>query len=189
MVIATQNPVEYEGTFPLPEAQLDRFAVRVTIGYPPPGDEAEMLLDLAADDPVERVAPVTDRDGILAARATVARVHTEPVLAQYVVALVAVTRRDPRVQLGASPRAGLALLRSAKARAMLAGRGYALPDDVRALAVSALSHRLMLTAQARFRGDTPGGVLDSILGTVPVPVEDDAVARLAVISSPSRSAG
>ncbi len=170
MVIATQNPVEYEGTFPLPEAQLDRFAVRVTLGYPPPGDEAEMLLDLAADDPVERVTPVTDRDGILAARGAVARVHTEPVLAQYVVALVAVTRRDPRVQLGASPRAGLTLLRSAKARAMLAGRGYALPDDVRALATSALSHRLILTPDARARGTRAEEVVDDALATVPVPL-------------------
>ena len=149
MVIATQNPVEYEGTFPLPEAQLDRFAVRVTIGYPPPGDEAEMLLDVAADDPVERVAPVTDRDGILAARATVARVHTEPVLAQYVVALVAVTRRDaprparrqPAGRPGPAARrqgpgaAGGPRLRAARGRAR-AGRDRAVappdPDPRRA---------------------------------------------------------
>jgi MoxR-like ATPase len=170
MIIATQNPVEYEGTFPLPEAQLDRFAVRVRIGYPPPREEAGMLLDLAAQDPVELVSPVTDEAGIMAARAVVERVHAEPALAEYVVALAAATRRDPRVQLGASPRAGLALLRAAKALALLEGRGYALPEDVKALGGTVLPHRIILTPDARARGTLLEGVVADALESVPVPL-------------------
>jgi MoxR-like ATPase len=170
MIIATQNPVEYEGTFPLPEAQLDRFAVRVRIGYPPPREEAGMLLDLAAQDPVELVSPVTDEAGIMAARAVVERVHAEPALAEYVVALAAATRRDPRVQLGASPRAGLALLRAAKALALLEGRGYALPEDVKALGGTVLPHRIILTPDARARGTLLEEVVADALESVPVPL-------------------
>ena len=170
MVIATQNPVEYEGTFPLPEAQLDRFAVRVAIGYPAPGDEAAMLLDLAARDALDHVAPVTDERGIMAARGVVDRVHADPSLAAYVVALVAATRRDPRVQLGASPRAGLALLRASKARAVIEGRGYVLPEDVRRLAPGVLPHRLILTPDARARGTVAEEVVADALDAVPVPL-------------------
>ncbi len=170
MIIATQNPVEYEGTFPLPEAQLDRFAVRVAIGYPAPGDEAAMLLDLAGRDPLDGVVPVTDEAGIVAARRVVERVHTDPSLAQYVVELVRATRRDSRVELGASPRAGLALLRAAKARAVVDGRGYVLPEDVRALTHATLSHRLILTPDARARGAEAGEVVADALAAVPVPL-------------------
>ena len=170
MIVATQNPVEYEGTFPLPEAQLDRFAVRVRIGYPPPRDEAAMILDLAAQDPVGLVRPVADDREIMAARAAVERVHAEPALAEYVVALGTATRRDPRVQLGASPRAGLALLRAAKALALLEGRGHALPEDVKALALSVLPHRLILTPDARARGAVLEDVVGDALESVPVPL-------------------
>lgn len=170
LVVATQNPVEYEGTFPLPEAQLDRFAVRVAIGYPPARDEAAMLLDLAARDPLAPIAPVTDARGILAARAVVDRVHADPELARYVVAVAAQTRRDPRLQLGASPRAGLALLRAAKARAVIEGRGFVLPEDVRGLGGSVLAHRLILCADARARGTAAEEVVADAFDAVPVPL-------------------
>ena len=170
MIIATQNPVEYGGTFPLPEAQLDRFAVRVAIGYPAPEDEAGMLLDLAGRDALEGVVAVADDAGIVAARRVVERVHTDPALARYVVGLVGATRRDPRAELGASPRAGLALLRAAKARAVVDGRAYAVPEDVRALAQSVLGHRMILTPDARARGAQPGEVVADALASVPVPL-------------------
>jgi MoxR-like ATPase len=170
MIIATQNPVEYEGTFPLPEAQLDRFAVRVRIGYPPAREEAAMILDLAAQDPVELVSSVAAEREILAARLTAERVHADPALAEYVVALSAATRADARVQLGASPRAGLALLRAAKALALLAGRGFVLPEDVKALAPAVLSHRLILTPDARARGSRAEEVVVASLDAVPVPL-------------------
>ena len=170
MIIATQNPVEYEGTFPLPEAQLDRFAVRVRIGYPPPREEAAMILDLAAQDPVELVAPVASEAEILAARSAAERVHADPALADYVVALSAATRRDPRAQLGASPRAGLALLRAAKAQALLEGRGFVLPEDVKSLAVPVLSHRLILTPDARARAARADELVVTALDAVPVPL-------------------
>ena len=170
MIIATQNPVEYEGTFPLPEAQLDRFAARVAIGYPAAGDEAAMLLDLAARDPLDLVDPVSDEAGIVAARAIVDRVHADPALAEYVVALTTATRRDPRVALGASPRAGLALLRASKARAVIDGRAYATPDDVRALGRNVLAHRLILTPDARARGAAVEEVVADALDSVPVPL-------------------
>jgi MoxR-like ATPase len=170
MIIATQNPVEYEGTFPLPEAQLDRFAVRVRIGYPPARDEAAMILDLAAQDPVELVDRVAGEREILRARAAAERVHADPALAEYVVAVSAATRADPRVQLGASPRAGLALLRAAKALALLEGRGYVLPEDVKALAGSVLPHRLILTPDARARGSRAEEVVLSALDAVAVPL-------------------
>jgi MoxR-like ATPase len=170
MIIATQNPVEYEGTFPLPEAQLDRFAVRVHIGYPPAREEAAMILDLAAQDPVELVSSVAAEREILAARLTAERVHADPALAEYVVALSAATRADARVQLGASPRAGLALLRAAKALALLAGRGFVLPEDVKALAPAVLSHRLILTPDARARGSRAEEVVVASLDAVPVPL-------------------
>ena len=170
MIVATQNPVEYEGTFPLPEAQLDRFAVRVVIGYPPAADEAQMLLDVAARDPLDGVSAVTDEAGVVSARSVVERVHADPVLARYVVGLVTATRRDARIQLGGSPRAGLALLRAAKARALLESRGHALPEDVRALATTVLSHRLILTPDARARGVGAEDVVADALDAVPVPL-------------------
>ncbi len=170
MIIATQNPVEYEGTFPLPEAQLDRFAVRVAIGYPAPEDEAGMLLDLAGHDALEGVVAVTDEAGVMAARRVVERVHADPSLAHYVVGLVGATRRDPRAELGASPRAGLALLRAAKARAVVHGRRYVEPEDIRALAHPVLGHRMILSPDARARGAVSGEVIADALGAVPVPL-------------------
>jgi MoxR-like ATPase len=148
MVLATQNPVEYEGTYPLPEAQLDRFMVRVSLGYPSAGQEADMLSTHAAGDRVLDVAPVISVEEILMAQQAAIEVHASAPLREYIVAVLTHTRHDPRVELGASPRAGLMLLKAAKASAALAGRDHALPDDVIELAPSVLAHRLMLAPTA-----------------------------------------
>jgi MoxR-like ATPase len=169
MVVATQNPVEYEGTFPLPEAQLDRFALRLALGYPPAGEEAAMLLDLAARDPVDDVHAAGSPEELAAVMAAALRVHVDPSLADYVVALVAATRADRRLALGASPRAGLSLLRAAKASALLEGRGYVLPDDVKALAPMVLTHRLVVAGDARARGAGAEDVVADALAATPVP--------------------
>jgi MoxR-like ATPase len=144
IVVATQNPVEYEGTYPLPEAQLDRFMVRVSLGYPTAQQESDMLMDHAASDRVLDLEPVADVAGILAAQNAAAAVHGSEALRRYVVAVSDATRADPRVELGASPRAGLMLFRAAKAYAALDGRDHALPDDVQKLAGAVLTHRLLL---------------------------------------------
>jgi MoxR-like ATPase len=144
LVVATQNPVEYEGTYPLPEAQLDRFMVRLSLGYPGAAEEAEMLAVHAERDRVLDLEPVTDVGTVLAAQVTAAATHGSEPLRRYVVALGEATRADPRVDLGASPRASLMLFRAAKALAALEGRDHALPDDVQALTPSALAHRLLL---------------------------------------------
>ena len=148
MVFATQNPVEYEGTYPLPEAQVDRFMVRLSLGYPSPEEEAGMLAGHEGGDRVLELEPVVDHDDVLTAQDAARRVHASRALRDYVVALLRHTRDDQRVELGASPRAGLMLLRAAKAHALLSGRDHALPDDVQALARAVLSHRIMLVPEA-----------------------------------------
>jgi len=148
LVFATQNPVEYEGTYPLPEAQVDRFMVRLSMGYPAPEDEAAMLANHEGGDRVLELDPVADLTEVLSAQLASQRVHASQALRDYVVALLRTTREDPRVELGASPRSGLMLLRAAKAFALLSGRDHALPDDVQALAQVVLSHRLMLVPEA-----------------------------------------
>ena len=164
MVLATQNPIEYEGTYPLPEAQLDRFMVRVSLGYPSPRQEAEMLSVHAAGDHVRDLEPVTSVAQIRLAQQAASAVHASAALRDYVVALVAHTREDPRVALGASPRAGLMLLQAAKANAALEGRDHALPDDVKAMAQAVLAHRLLPEPSAvgmtreRIVGDTIAAV-------------------------------
>ncbi len=148
LVFATQNPVEYEGTYPLPEAQVDRFMVRLSMGYPEAEDEAGMLAGHEAGDRVLDLEPVADIAEILEAQEAAHRVHASRALRDYVVALLRATRDDPRVELGASPRAGLMLLRAAKARALLEGRDHTLPDDVQALSQAVLAHRLMLVPES-----------------------------------------
>jgi MoxR-like ATPase len=145
IVVATQNPVEYEGTYPLPEAQLDRFMVRVSLGYPSAAQESQMLLDHAQSDRVLDLEPVADVGDVLAAQAAAGSVHGSDALRRYVVSILDATRADPRVDLGASPRAGLMLFRAAKALAALDSRDNALPDDVQKMASSVLSHRLLLS--------------------------------------------
>jgi MoxR-like ATPase len=148
LVLATQNPIEFEGTYPLPEAQLDRFMVRLSLGYPTAKAEAGMLAAHEAGDRVEDLEPVASATDLLTAQLAAARIKASEALRSYVVGVLTRTRSDPRIELGASPRAGLLLLRAAKARALLQGRDHALPDDVKALARAALAHRLVLAPEA-----------------------------------------
>jgi MoxR-like ATPase len=148
LVLATQNPIEYEGTYPLPEAQVDRFMIRVSLGYPSRHAEAGMLADHEAGDRVLTLTPVATAAEVLAAQDAATRVHAAEPLRDYVVRVLWRTREDPRVDLGASPRAGLMLLRAAKAHAMMRGRDHALPDDVQALAEPVLAHRLVMAPES-----------------------------------------
>ena len=144
LIVATQNPAEYAGTYPLPEAQLDRFMIRIELGYPGSEDEADMLAGHAGGDLVSELEPVADLDDVRRAQDAAVAIHGSAELRRYVVALAEATRRDPRLELGASPRAALMLFRAAKAQAALAGRDHALPDDVQVLAPAVLAHRLLL---------------------------------------------
>ena len=148
LVLATQNPIEYEGTYPLPEAQVDRFMVRLSLGYPDAAGEAAMLATHESGDRVASLEPVAGAAELLAVQDAAARVRAAEPLRQYIVALLAHTRADPRAELGASPRAGLLLLRAAKARALLAGRDHALPDDVQQMVAPVLAHRIVLAPDA-----------------------------------------
>jgi MoxR-like ATPase len=170
LVIATQNPVEYEGTYPLPEAQLDRFAVRMAIGYPPAADEARMLAEQTTEPPLDQLLPVAGHAELLEAVAAARRVHVEERINRYVVALLRHTRESMRVALGSSPRAGIALLRLAKARALTEGRGFVVPEDVQALAQAVLAHRLILAPEARATGITAAEVVAEALAATPAPV-------------------
>jgi MoxR-like ATPase len=165
VVFATQNPVEYEGTYPLPEAQVDRFMVRLSLGYPSAEDEAGMLARHESGDRVNELEAVVDRSDLLDAIGAAQRVHASKALRDYIVALTRHTRADDRVELGASPRAGLMLLRAAKARALLAGRDHALPDDVQELAEPVLAHRLMLVPEAA--GVQRGDIVSDAVSAVP----------------------
>ena len=164
LVIATQNPVEYEGTYPLPEAQVDRFMIRLSLGYPSAEGEANMLHRHEMGDRVDALRPVADAAALLEVQQAASRVRASAALRDYVVALLRRTREDRRVELGASPRSGLLLLRAAKARALLAGRDHALPDDVQALAPAVLSHRLVL-APDTIDQDASAIVADAIAAT------------------------
>jgi MoxR-like ATPase len=165
LVVATQNPVEYEGTYPLPEAQLDRFMIRIALGYPGADEEAEMLAEQAEHDRVLDLGPVADLATLNAAQKAVLSVHASEPLRRYVVALCEATRQDARVELGASPRAGLLLFRASKAMAAMDGRDHVLPDDVQSLAHSALEHRLLLRPGAA--PDDRRAVIASALERVP----------------------
>jgi MoxR-like ATPase len=170
LVIATQNPVEYEGTFPLPEAQLDRFAVRMTIGYPPQAYEARMLAEQTTSPPLDHLRPVAGHAEVLAAIAAARQVHVESSVTQYIVSLLRHTRAASRLALGASPRSGIALLSLAKARALVEGRSFVLPEDVQALLVSVLAHRLILAPEARATGVTADELVSAALDETPVPL-------------------
>jgi MoxR-like ATPase len=170
MVMATQNPIEYEGTYPLPEAQLDRFTMRIAIGYPPLSDEAKMLTEQTADPPLGSLRPIATASDALALADDARAIYVEESLNRYVVALLRATRGDTRLYLGASPRAGIALLRVAKARALADGRAHLEPDDVKAVAVPVLSHRLILAPEARSSGLTGEQIVSEALDKTPVPV-------------------
>lgn len=171
VVIATQNPVEFHGTFPLPEAQLDRFLMMFAIGYPDAAGEAEILRAQQGNRSVlDELKPAATCDEVLAVQQQVCRIEVEDSVLTYLTALVNRTRADPRLRLGASPRASLALQRAAQARAFLAGRTMVLPDDIKALAVTVLAHRLMLDAAAAYSGVKAATVVQDILQALPVPV-------------------
>jgi MoxR-like ATPase len=169
MVLATQNPSEMEGTYPLPEAQRDRFMARVHMGYPDRSSEIQMLQAHSADDPLESLAPVTDAAEVRAMIDAVRQVYVAPTIDAYVVDLVSATRQHSHVRLGASPRAALHLLRAARASAALSGRGHVLPDDVQRLAVPVLAHRLVLTTDAHLSRTSAQDVVTEILTRVPLP--------------------
>jgi MoxR-like ATPase len=170
MVMATQNPIEYEGTYPLPEAELDRFAMRIAIGYPPLVDEAKMLAEQYTDTPLDRLECVASAQEILDAIEDARRVYVEESINRYVVALLRQTRSDSRLYLGGSPRAGIALMRVAKARALTAGRDYVEPDDIKAIAPTVLAHRLILAPEARSSGLDAEELVRTVLERTPVPV-------------------
>jgi len=169
MVLATQNPIEYEGTFPLPEAQLDRFFFRVSLGYPSLWDEMEMMSRQQFQHPIETLRAVISVEELLAAQEAIKSVHVSQSLREYIVRLVRRTRDHSDVYLGASPRGSLALFRGGQARAALEGRDFVLPDDIKALAVSALAHRLILAPGARLREQKSEAVVTQLLEEIPVP--------------------
>jgi MoxR-like ATPase len=170
IVLATQNPIEYEGTYPLPEAQLDRFAMRLSLGYPPLADEARMLNEQTTEPPLESLQPVAGAAEVRAAIEEARALFVEESLNRYVVALLRHTRSSSRLALGASPRAGISLLRVAKARALAEGRDYVLPDDVKAVARPVLAHRLILAPEARSAGLTAEEIVGEAVEQTPVPV-------------------
>jgi MoxR-like ATPase len=170
-VLATQNPVELEGTFPLPEAQLDRFLLRLRLGYPDEADEEEILARFESRNPLDNLVPVVDAGELVRLTEALRQLHVAPVVRRYAVQIVRETRNDPSFELGASPRASLALFRSARAHAALEGRDYVLPDDVKAMAPHVIPHRLILSTQARLRGREADELLGEILERVPVPIE------------------
>ncbi len=170
LVLATQNPIEYEGTFPLPEAQLDRFLLQIALGYPSPAEELAMLKALEGAHPIEQLGPVADGARLPELQRAVWGVHVADPLRDYLVRLVGALRAHPDLALGASPRATLALFRTAQAAAAIAGRDFVIPDDVKALAVPVLRHRLLVRPESALRGRTAAGVLSAVLGEVEVPV-------------------
>jgi MoxR-like ATPase len=171
LVLATQNPIELEGTFPLPEAQVDRFLMKVALGYPSEDDENRILLRYEREDPLETLGPVIRAEDLLAMHDQVRSVLVEESVRRYIVHVVRATREHQAVELGVSPRGTLALYRTAQALAALRGRKFVIPDDVKYLAPPVLTHRLIISPQTRLRGRRPEEIVAEIVDTVPVPVE------------------
>ena len=168
LVMATQNPIEYEGTFPLPEAQLDRFLIRLSVGYPSFADEKTLLTHLQREHPINSIAAVADQAGLLKFQKEVWDVHVEDTLRDYVVRLVSATRDHPDITLGASPRASLAVFKAAQALAALRGRDHVIPDDIKYLVPSALVHRLIVKPEAELRGRSAPAILNDLLADTPL---------------------
>jgi len=169
LVLATQNPIEYEGTFPLPEAQLDRFMLRIHLGYPSATDEITMLDSQQFTHPVTRIEQVVPTEELMAAQEQIKSVHISDLIKEYIVSLVSVTRKHSDVYLGASPRGSLALYKTGQARAAILGRDYVIPDDIKALAIETLAHRLIISPSARIKNVDPRAVIQEILDSTPVP--------------------
>ncbi len=176
LLLATQNPIELEGTFPLPEAQLDRFLIRLRLGYPGEDDEHLMLARYRETAPLASLDAVVEPDDLLAAQTACRSIYVDASVEAYLVRIVRATRDHPLIELGASPRATLALYRAAQALAAVRGRAFVLPDDVKALAPVVLSHRLMLNTQAQLRGRGGEQIVDEVLEQVPAPVEEAVAA-------------
>jgi MoxR-like ATPase len=170
-VLATQNPVELEGTFPLPEAQLDRFLVKIAIGYPSHEEENTILERFRAADPLPDLQPVTTPEEIVTMQAERSQVRVEESVRDYVVRITRETREHPEIELGASPRATMALYQASQAWAAIQGRNYVLPDDIKAVAPATLTHRLLIAPQAQLRGRSPDELVAELVDSVPVPVE------------------
>jgi len=171
MVLATQNPIELEGTFPLPEAQVDRFLMRIALGYPDEQEENAILRRFEREDPLEQLTPVATAEQVLEAQTAVRQVHVEDSVREYMVRVVRATREHEAVSLGVSPRGTLALFHTAQALAALRGRHFVIPDDVKTLVPHVLTHRIIISQRVRLRGRTPAEVLQEIVDAVPVPVE------------------
>ena len=169
LVLATQNPIEYEGTFPLPEAQLDRFLLRISLGYPNSAQEIAVLDAQQKKHPIDALAQVIGVDELLAAQAAVREVYLDAQIKEYIVSVVTATRKHPDIYLGASPRGSIALYRTSQARAAIVGRDYVIPDDIKALAVATLSHRMIISPAARLKNVVSSQVVQEIIETVPVP--------------------
>ncbi len=171
LVLATQNPIELEGTFPLPEAQIDRFLLKVKLGYPTEQEENDILLRFERSDPLENLQSVTNPDELLQMQARVREVRVEDSVRDYAVRVVRATREHQSVALGASPRGTISLYRTAQARAAIRGRDFVLPDDIKALAPAVLTHRVIINPQTRLRGRTPEEVISEVIDQVAAPVE------------------
>jgi len=172
-VMATQNPIDYEGTYPLPEAQLDRFLLKLKMGYPTPKDELEMLARTSNKHPIESIGAVVSQEQLTAMQDEVKEVYVDKNIQHYIVDLIAKTREDERLDLGVSPRGTLALMQACKAFAFIQNRGFVLPDDVKYLAPFVLTHRLLLNAESRYAGITSEDVIDSILKTTQIPIRKE----------------
>jgi MoxR-like ATPase len=172
LVLATQNPIEYEGTFPLPEAQLDRFLLKLSVGYPSPAEEGQILLNLQREHPITRLEQVVDGARLAEAQPVIWEIHVDDTVRDYIVRLVYATREHADLALGASPRGSLALFKAAQALAILRGRDFVLPDDVKALAVPALAHRLIVRPESALRGYTAVRVLEGILESLSLDIGD-----------------
>ena len=177
MVLATQNPIEQEGTFPLPEAQLDRFLIKIKIGYPSAEDDKKLLARFRQDDPLEDLNPVVSADELMQMQAVCRDVHVAADVEDYIIRLVHATREHPSLQLGASPRAMLALYHTSQVIAALRGRSFVIPDDVKYLTVCTLSHRIIPKAESSLRGNSAEQALKEIIDSVSVPVENENMAR------------
>lgn len=177
LVMATQNPIEYEGTFPLPEAQLDRFLLKLKMGYPSLEEEVEIMNRLQRDDPIDFISFVLSAEEVLQYQQEVRSVHVDSSLKNYIVQLNHATRKNPHVYLGVSPRGSVALLHASQALAFIRGRDYVIPDDVKYVAPYVLEHRIILKPEARIQGTTIGSVMQSILAQIPVPVLHEALEK------------
>jgi MoxR-like ATPase len=177
MVLATQNPIEQEGTFPLPEAQLDRFLIKIKIGYPSAEDDKKLLARFRQDDPLEDLKPVVSADELMQMQAACRGVHVATDVEDYIIRLVHATREHPSLQLGASPRAMMALYHTSQVMAALRGRSFVIPDDVKYLTVCTLSHRIIPKAESSLRGNSAEQALREIIDSVSVPVESENMAR------------